>query len=66
MTAIEIQQDAIYAEAYSKAEKVFNKKYKKLLEAAQNWVNVYDHAYGEPEHCPEYFELKKLIEKRKK
>lgn len=62
MTATEIQQDEIYAEAFAKAEKAFNKKYKKLLDAAKNWMAVYDDAYGEPEKCPEYFKLKMIIE----
>ncbi len=62
MTAIEIQQDAIYAEAYKKAERVFQKKYDKLFSAAVNWMQIYNNAFGEPEHCPEYFTLQKLLD----
>lgn len=65
MTAIEIQQDAIYAEAYKKAEISFNKKYEKLYNSARCFIQSYEDAYGEPEQWKEFFDLKNIIEKEK-
>ena len=65
MTAHEIQQDAIYAEAYKQAEKTFNKKYEKLKFLAKDFMQIYESCSGEPDESMEenanYFKLKKLL-----
>jgi hypothetical protein len=62
MTAIEIQQDEIYAEAFKKAEKAFNKKYDRLKFAAERFIKDYDSTYGAPDEWESYFDLLKILE----
>lgn len=70
MTAHEIQQDAIYAEAYSAAEKAFNKKYKRLLEASSKFLNQYESSFGEPDDDTQdtmgFFKLKNILHEQTK
>lgn len=65
MTAIEIQQDAIYSEAYAAAEKAFNKKYNKLFELAKYQFTLNESTFGEPDENiadnKPYFALRKIL-----
>lgn len=64
-TYIEVVEDEAYNKGFIKGRQHQEKRFIKLLNAARNWMQIYESSFGEPnEECKEFFELKKLINQK--
>lgn len=64
MSFEDIQMDEEYNKGLDRGIEIAGKEYKNLKKAAEDFLNMYASTFGEPDNCPEFSNLKRLLNKQ--